>query len=542
MKNPWAYVRATTELPFDKKADQQLPYFDDVTVRAATEVIDLEPGKKLTQSYLIYNGPSKVRLLGLMEGDRTVDPELVERYQDGLGLQTITDFRSETWLGRFANSIYWTDLVIAFTNLMHWLLASIHMVMPSWALCIVVLTVMVRLLLIYPSKKQTQMNQKMMDVQKKLAPQIEELKKKYADNPHEFNRAKMQLMMANGVNPFAAMGGCLLLIAQMPMMMGLYFCLQESVFFRLEPFLWVNNLAAPDMLIWWGEHIPYISTPEDLGSFIYLGPYFNVLPIVAVALMIWQQNKMMPPPTDEQMAQQQKMMKYMMIMVAIMFYKVAAGLALYFIIGSAWGLIERRLIPKASDKKKAEEGAASAESSTTTTVQTSAGAVEVPKPKRLSGPTCKRGTSRRRWRRCSARPTRTQNVRFATRRTGRTTTRIVATTTAATGRRNGGSRERSKPRAGVFGGERARLRRLRLAAYNSRDQSSRNSLWQVTHFASSAVTIFTSSLEFAPRPFFASVTSFLLNSMLSFAELLPLLGLVLAHERLLAGEVESQSR
>ena len=30
------------------------------------------------------------------------------------------------------------------------------------------------------------------------------------------------------------------------------------------------------------------------------------------------------------------MMKYMMIMVAIMFYKVAAGLALYFIIGSAW--------------------------------------------------------------------------------------------------------------------------------------------------------------------------------------------------------------
>ena len=169
MKNPWAYVRATTELPFDKKPDQQLPYFDDVTVRAATEVIDLEPGKKLTQSYLIYNGPSKVRLLGLMEGDRAVDSKLVERYQVGLGLHTITDFRSETWLGRFANSIYWTDLVIAFTNLMHWLLASIHMVIPNWALCIVVLTVMVRLLLIYPSKKQTQMNQKMMDVQKKLA-------------------------------------------------------------------------------------------------------------------------------------------------------------------------------------------------------------------------------------------------------------------------------------------------------------------------------------------------------------------------------------
>jgi YidC/Oxa1 family membrane protein insertase len=52
----------------------------------------------------------------------------------------------------------------------------------------------------------------------------------------------------------------------MPVMMGLYFCLQESVFFRLQPFLWVENLAAPDMLMWWGEGIPFISTPDNIGS------------------------------------------------------------------------------------------------------------------------------------------------------------------------------------------------------------------------------------------------------------------------------------
>jgi YidC/Oxa1 family membrane protein insertase len=264
------------------------------------------------------------------------------------------------------------------------------MVFRHWALSIVILTVMVRLLLLYPSKRQTQMNMKMMEVQKRLAPQIEELKKKYPDNPHEFNRAKMQLLMSNGVNPFAAMGGCLLLLAQMPVMMGLYFCLQESVFFRLEPFLWVSNLAAPDMLFWWSETIPFISTPEDLGSFIYLGPYFNALPLLAVALMIWQQNKMMPPPTDEQMAQQQRMMKIMMIMVAVMFYKVAAGLALYFIISTSWGLVERRIIPKADDKPKDGNGEAAesppkggSPATGTTTVQTSAGAVEVPKTKGL---------------------------------------------------------------------------------------------------------------------------------------------------------------
>src|SRR5262249_29397673 len=145
VENPWAYVRATTKIPFDKKQDPNLPYFDDITVRAASETLDLEPGKSVSHSYLIYNGPSKVRLLKLMTGDRAVDPALVDRYKDSLSLQTITDFRSETWLGRFANAIWWTDLVIVFTNLMHWLLALIHTAIPSWALCIVVLTGFVRM-------------------------------------------------------------------------------------------------------------------------------------------------------------------------------------------------------------------------------------------------------------------------------------------------------------------------------------------------------------------------------------------------------------
>jgi len=104
------------------------------------------------------------------------------------------------------------------------------------------------------------------------------------------------------------------------------------------------------MLVWWSEKIPYVSTPADIGSMFYLGPYLNVFPIIAVGLMIYQQNKMMPPPTDEQMAAQQRMMKFMMILVAVMFYKVAAGLALYFIVTTLWGVVERRLIPKAKDK------------------------------------------------------------------------------------------------------------------------------------------------------------------------------------------------
>lgn len=349
VEQPWAYVRATTELPFDQKQNPNAPYFDDITVRAASETIDLAPtDPPVVHSYLIYNGPAKVGLLKLMAYDpqRRVDEALVDRYKDSLTLSTITDFRSETWLGRFLSAIWWSDLVIACTNLMHLLLALIHYVLPDWALSIIVVTVFVRLLLFYPSRRQTAMSLRMMEIQKKLQPELEKLQAKYKDDLNTYNREKMRLMMAHGVNPFAMMGGCLLLLAQMPIMMGLYFCLQESVFFRLESFLWINNLAAPDMLIWWGENIPYISTPEDIGSILYFGPYFNLLPVLAVGLMLYHQAKMMPPATDPQAEQQRMMMKIMMVMMAFFFYKVAAGLALYFIISTLWGILERQFIPK----------------------------------------------------------------------------------------------------------------------------------------------------------------------------------------------------
>src|SRR3954466_1849884 len=98
--------------------------------------------------------------------------------------------------------------------------------------------------------------------------------------------------------------------------------------------------------------------PQDQGSLLYLGPYFNLLPIVAVTLMIMQQKMLTPPATDEQQEMQQKMMKYMMIFFGLMFYKVAAGLCVYFISSSLWGFAVRKLLPK---KKPVTGGEPSAE-------------------------------------------------------------------------------------------------------------------------------------------------------------------------------------
>src|SRR5262249_45936054 len=157
-----------------------------------------------------------------------------------------------------------------------------------------------------------------------------------------------ELMLRHGmVNP---LGSCWIALLQMPIFMGLYYALQESIHFRLAPFLWMDNLAAPDMLFYWTQSIPIISSPDNysggLLSILYLGPFFNLLPIIAVGFMMVQQSMMMPPATDEQTAAQQKMMKYMTIFFGLMFYKVAAGLCIYFIVSSVWGFCERKLLPK----------------------------------------------------------------------------------------------------------------------------------------------------------------------------------------------------
>jgi YidC/Oxa1 family membrane protein insertase len=315
------------------------PQFDDITVRVNSFLFRLKPGESRVDEFLLYHGPVKVRLLGYFSGENAVSGQLVERYNHDLHLNTLTDYHSDSWIGSFSSAIHWTDLLILCTNLMHWLLWVLHKVVPIYGLNIILLTVLVRGLMFPISRKQAYLSMRMQE----LAPEMKKVAEKYKNDPQARTQATMELYRKHGVNPFA---GCLPLLLQMPIFLGLYYALQESIFFRLEPFLWIDNLTAPDMLIYWGPHIPWISDPNNLGSFGYLGPYFNLLPMLAVTLMIVQQKLMTPPPTDENQAFQQKLMKFMMVFMGLIFYKVAAGLCIYFIASSLWGVAERKLLPK----------------------------------------------------------------------------------------------------------------------------------------------------------------------------------------------------
>ncbi len=368
-KNLWHYVRPSRE-PQDSDMAEK-PQLGDITVRVAANPIDPQADKPVSHSYLIYNGPIKVRLLGQLDDSKgTVDPALVDRYLDKLTLRTLADYHSPSFFGRLANSIYWADIVIWMTNRMHGILAFLHGIVPIWGVDILLLTVMVRMLLFLTSRKQQQVMAKTQEKMAALKPEIAKLEEKYKGDYQRFNQERTKLMVLNGVNPLSSMSGCVLMFAQLPVFMGLYFCLQESIFFRLESFLWFPNLAAPDMLVKFGEGVPWISEFSSIGGSVYLGPYLNILPLIAVSLMFVHQKMTLPPPTDEQQEMQQRMMKIMMIVMAVFFYKMAAGMCLYFIASTAWGLTERKLI-----KRKNAAAAAAGGPTTLNLTQTTATAL-----------------------------------------------------------------------------------------------------------------------------------------------------------------------
>ena len=197
----------------------------------------------------------------------------------------------------------------------------------NYGIAIILLTMTVRLIMFPLGRKQAMMAKKMQDLQ----PVLAEVKEKYKDDKEALTRETMAVWKRNKVNPAA---GCVPALIQMPIFVGLWQSLNNSVALRHSSFLYIRDLAAPDMMFKFPVTIPF------------LGDYFNLLPFLVVSLMLVQTKLFAPPPTTPEAEMNQKMMKYMMIVMAFMFYKVPSGLGLYFITSSLWQIGERLLLPK----------------------------------------------------------------------------------------------------------------------------------------------------------------------------------------------------
>lgn len=179
--------------------------------------------------------------------------------------------------------------------------------LENYGLAIILMTIVIKMLLYPLTVKQVKSMKAMQDLQ----PKIKALQEKYKGKPQELQQKMGQIYKDAGVNPLA---GCLPLLAQMPILMAMFYALQ-SVHFDNDPsFLWVPNLAFPDPL--------------------YILP---VLSAFTTLVTQWQTTKSSP----QQGAQMKVMMVAMPIFIGWISIKFAAGLVLYWVVMNIMQVIQQ---------------------------------------------------------------------------------------------------------------------------------------------------------------------------------------------------------
>ena len=232
-----------------------------------------------------------------------------------------------------------------------WVMAKIHaglsLILPStsgqaWFLTIVLLVVFMRLLLVPLFVKQMHSMRKMAA----LTPQLQELRKKYKGDKQTLNEETMRLYRENGVNP---LGGCLPLVAQLPVFFALFNVLRGIADWKSGPTPYglsesvVKSAQNANIL---GAHIsdkvlftpPGMHVPLEAKIVILC---FVTISVVTTFLTVRQSTKrgMTPQMTpDNPMAASQKYMAYIVPFFALSGLYWAFGLVLYWVTTNVWTL------------------------------------------------------------------------------------------------------------------------------------------------------------------------------------------------------------
>lgn len=175
------------------------------------------------------------------------------------------------------------------------LLKLFQSLVSNWGIAIILLTVLVKAATFPLTHKQM----RSMEEMRRLAPKLEELKKKFAGDQQRVNTETMKLYKEHKVQPLA---GCLPMIIQMPVWFALYTMLSNSFELYNEPFVagWITDLTSKD-------------------------PYY-VLPILMTVTMVLTQILTPQPQQNQQM----KMMMYgMPVFFGFIMISLPAGLVLY---------------------------------------------------------------------------------------------------------------------------------------------------------------------------------------------------------------------
>ncbi|MFI0356561.1 membrane protein insertase YidC [Actinomadura sp. 9N407] len=236
-------------------------------------------------------------------------------------------------------------------QLIVWIHSGLSTVVPkdsgwAWAGAILLLTVLLRLLMVPLFVKQIHASRKMQE----LNPKVQALRKKYKNDKQRMNQEVMKLYQENGANPLS---GCLPLLVQMPVFIGLFNVLRqisdanegESVFAMSAEL--VQSAQKANIL---GAHIP----DTFLNAWSTDPRNWSALTVTAIAVVISscttfftvRASMQRQPVTDENnpMMQAQKMMVFLAPVFGLFGLGFPLGVLIYWVTSNSWTLVQQHYI------------------------------------------------------------------------------------------------------------------------------------------------------------------------------------------------------
>jgi len=202
-----------------------------------------------------------------------------------------------------------------------WLLKWVHKFVPNYGVCIIIFSILIKLV-IWPLTRKSYQS---MAAMQRLKPVLDEMKIKYKGDAQRLQQEQMKLYKREKINPF---GGCLPIVLQMPLLIALFNVFRATIEFRQAPFVfWIKDLSMPDVLFNLPFHIP-----------LY-GAHIAFLPILMGISTFYQSKSTMTDPN-------QKTMLYIMpIIMVLMFNNFPSGLTFYYTLFNVFTLLQQKITP-----------------------------------------------------------------------------------------------------------------------------------------------------------------------------------------------------
>ena len=213
-----------------------------------------------------------------------------------------------------ASTFFYIDKLLTYP--LNW----IFLLVKNYGIAIIIFTILIKLLM-SPLTHQSMVSQEKMS---KLQPKMKVLQEKYKDKPEVLNRETMNLYKKEGINPLS---GCLPLVLQMPILFAMYGLIDNMFQLKGESFLWINDLALPDSVLFFPFTLPFV----NINS-------LNILPIIMTGVSVL--STMFMPDTSSN--KQAKIMMWSMPLVFFfLFYNVSSGLVLYWTVMNILNLVQQ---------------------------------------------------------------------------------------------------------------------------------------------------------------------------------------------------------